>query len=47
MAGEAPATHYGIDAFQLLRDGDVWRIVSLAFTAELPGDSLPRSGTGP
>ncbi len=47
MAGEAPATHYGIDAFQLLRDGDAWRIVSLAFTTALPGDSLPRDRTGP
>ena len=47
MAGEAPATHYGIDAFQLLRGGDGWRIVSLAFTTARPGDSLPRSGTGP
>jgi len=47
MPGEAPATHYGIDAFQLLRDGDAWRIVSLAFTAEVPEDSLPKGGTGP
>ena len=47
MAGETPTTHYGIDAFQLLRDGDVWRIVSVAFTTELPGDSLPRVRTAP
>ena len=46
-AGEAPATHYGIDAFQLLRDGDAWRIVSLTFTTALPGDSLPGDRTGP
>lgn len=47
MAGEAPATHYGIDAFQLLREGDTWRIVSLAFTTALPEDSLPKGGTRP
>jgi len=46
-AGEAPTTHYGIDAFQLLRDGDAWRIVSLTFTAALPGDSLPGDRTAP
>lgn len=42
MPGEPPATHYGVDAFQLLRDDLTWRIVSLAFTQELPGDSLLR-----
>lgn len=42
MPGEVPATHYGVDAFQLLAHGGEWRIVSLAFTQELPGDSLPR-----
>jgi len=47
VAGEAPATHHGIDAFQLLRDGDTWRIVSLAFTTALPEDSLPKGGTRP
>jgi len=44
MPGAPPETHYGVDAFQLLADGGTWRIVSLAFTQELPGDSLPRSG---
>ena len=39
--------HCGIDAFQLLRDGDTWRIVSLAFTTALPEDSLPKGGTRP
>jgi hypothetical protein len=47
MPGEAPATHHGVDAFQLLREGDVWRIVSLSFTAELPGDSLPKDRPAP
>ncbi len=40
MPGEPPATHYGMDAFQLLADGGAWRIVSLAFTQELSGDPL-------
>jgi len=47
VAGEAPTTHYGVDAFQLLREGDAWRIVSLAFTTELPGDSLPKDRPAP
>lgn len=42
LPGAAPATHYGVDAFQLINDRGEWRIVSLAFTQELPGDSLPR-----
>ena len=42
MPGAPPETHYGVDAFQLLHDGDAWRIVSLAFTGEVPGDSLPK-----
>ena len=45
--GAQPATHYGVDAFHLLRDGDTWRIVSLAFTAESPGGSLPKGRTAP
>jgi len=44
LPGEPPETHYGVDAFQLLADRGRWRIVSLAFTQELPGDSLPHSG---
>ena len=44
LPGEAPATHYGVDAFQLVAHGGEWRVVSLAFTQELPGDSLPRPG---
>lgn len=47
MPGEIPKTHYGVDAFQLLHDGDAWRIVTVAFTAELPGDSLPKDRPGP
>lgn len=47
MPGEEPTTHYGVDAFQLLRDGASWRIVSLAFTGELPDDSLPKDRPGP
>lgn len=43
MPGVEPATHYGVDAFQLLKDRGEWRIVSLAFTQALPGDSLPRT----
>lgn len=45
-AGAAPETHYGVDAFQLLKHQGEWRIVSLAFTQELPGDSLPRDPLG-
>jgi hypothetical protein len=47
MPGESPATHWGIDAFHLMRDGDTWRIVSLAFTGEQPGDSLPKERPAP
>jgi hypothetical protein len=32
--------HHGVDAFSLLRHGGQWRIVSLAFTQELPGRAL-------
>ena len=40
--GQTPTTHFGVDAFQLLKGQGEWRIVSLAFTEELPGDSLPK-----
>ncbi len=43
MPGQTPATHYGVDCFQLLEDRGEWRIVSLAFTQELPGDPLPKA----
>jgi hypothetical protein len=47
MAGEAPATHYGVDAFQLLEHDGEWRIVSLGFTQERSAEPLPRGGAGP
>lgn len=43
LPGAKPATHFGVDAFHLLKDRGEWRIVSMAFTQELPGDSLPRT----
>ena len=42
LPDSVPQTHYGVDAFVLMEDGGEWRIVSLAFTRELPGDSLPK-----
>src|SRR5262245_9370069 len=41
-AGAAPATHYGVDAFQLLEQHGAWRITALTFTRERADDSLPR-----
>jgi hypothetical protein len=45
--GAAAATHYGVDAFQLLEQGGEWRIVALTFTAERAGDSLPKGRAAP
>jgi hypothetical protein len=42
MPGVPAATHYGADCVQLVEDHGAWRIVSLAFTQERPGDSLPK-----
>jgi hypothetical protein len=42
LPGETTATHYGVDAFQLLRHHGEWRIVSLAFTPELAARPLPK-----
>ena len=42
MPDSAPATHYGVDAFVLLQEGRDWRILSLGFTPERAGDSLPK-----
>lgn len=44
-AGQPPETHYGVDAFQLLAHEGEWRVVSLTFTQELPGDSLVPRGS--
>ncbi len=38
--GTAVMTHYGIDAFHLLRHGGEWRIAALTYQAELPDEPL-------
>lgn len=42
MTRDSVATHHGIDAFHLMHDKGEWRIVSLAFTGEVPGRPLIR-----
>jgi len=39
-AGDSAAVRYGIDAFQLVRRDDAWRIVGLAFAPETPDRPL-------
>ncbi len=39
---DSVTTHYGIDAFHLLRHGGEWRISSLSYTHEIPGAPLNR-----
>jgi hypothetical protein len=39
-AARMAADRYGIDAFHLMKRGGQWRIVSLAFQSEVPGDPI-------
>lgn len=39
---ESVATHYGIDAFHLMKHDGEWRIASLALTTEIAGEPLSR-----
>ena len=40
MRRDSVETHYGIDAFHLMKDRGEWRIAALTFTNELPGRLL-------
>jgi hypothetical protein len=40
LTRDSVETHHGIDAFQLLKHRDQWRITALTFTTEVPGRPL-------
>lgn len=40
-------SHCGIDAFQLMRDGDRWKVVSIFYTVVRPQDRCEPSPLGP
>jgi hypothetical protein len=40
VSRDSTATHYGVDAFHLMRRGGEWRIAGLAFTHEVAGRPL-------
>ncbi len=40
LTRDSVTTHYGIDAFHLLRHGEAWRITDLTFTHEIAGEPL-------
>lgn len=40
MTADSVETHYGVDAFQLMFHQGEWRITSLTFTNEIPGQPL-------
>lgn len=47
VAKDSVETHFGIDAFHLLKVGDRWRIASLVFQNEVPGQPIAPSLTRP
>lgn len=42
VARDSVKTHYGIDAFHLMKHGEEWRIANLTFTMEVAGEPLGR-----
>jgi hypothetical protein len=44
MRRDSVETHYGVDAFHLLKHRGEWRITALTFTTEVPGRPLAVSG---